>query len=100
MKTFCDNLEPLQIELINRKGEKKVLTSRFLTPKALQKCDEIFRKRKPDESDIFEVICKQIAYLFGGKPEDYEDFSYQVLKGIMDHVKEEMLNPLDQVPNK
>lgn len=101
IKTFCDNIELVEVELIDKDGNKVVKKSKFLTTSDLKKMDAIKADVKKNEGN-FDVLCKQMAFVFGGKYEEYlNTYSFPMLKAVMDYVKEVFLiNPLVVVQRK
>lgn len=96
IETFNDNLEQVEVEFVNSKGEKKVRKAKYLTIKDLRKLDEIRNDKEDPEQDIFGVLCKQMSFIFGGKKEEYEEYSFPMLRRIMDHIKDVfIINPLN-----
>ena len=97
IKTFCDEVEPIQVELIDSKGNKTLKKGKLLSIKDIKEMDKFYRDKKDDNSDIFDVFCRQVAFVFEGKAEDYEKYSFNTLKNVMEYVREELMNPTSQV---
>jgi hypothetical protein len=102
VKTFSDNLEPIQIELIDRDGKTITKTGRFLSN---DDCKEISRKYKDLKGDktgekAFTVLQEQMAYIFGGEAKDYGKYSPSLLKNALNYVTQQVINPTPKVQEK
>ena len=92
MKTFSDKLEKIEIKLIDNEGIEIIKTAKFLSVNDIRALDKL---QANSEKDVFENLCEQLAYVFGGKAKDYMKYSFPLLHGIMDYVKEVFLkNPI------
>lgn len=97
MKTFDDNLEVVEVKLKDKDGNEKILKARFMSVKDMKKLDEITNSKKEHE-DGFDIMCKRMVYIFGGKEGDYYKYSFSLLNGVMDYVKDVyLINPMKPV---
>lgn len=94
MKTFSDNLEVIEVKLKDKDGNEQILKARYLTIKDLKRFDEIINNPEK-EDDGFDLICRRMAFVFGGKKEDYYKYSMPLINGVMEYVKDVyFVNPL------
>lgn len=94
MKVFSDNLQPIEIELVDNDGNKTQKKGRYLKIKDLKELDKIRDTAKEAEGN-FDILCKQIAFVFGGNFKEYTNYSFPLLKSVMDYVKEiYLINPI------
>ncbi len=94
VKTFCENTEPIKVELIDREGNKIVKEGRRLT---LKECKEIAIKYNETlvekKEDSFLMLQKQMVYVFGGKVEEYEKYTIGLIKDVLAFIIKETTNP-------
>jgi hypothetical protein len=104
VKTFCDNnIEPLEVKLINNKGEKVIKKAKFLTIKECKEMSRSFNNIKEDNSTgekSFNILQDQMAFIFGGESEEYEDYTPSLLKDVLSWVTGEIVNPTKKEQNK
>ena len=103
VKTFCDdNIEPLEVELINSEGEKVVKKAKFLTVKECKEMSKAFNNIKDDPSGekSFSILQDQMAFIFGGKPEEYENYTPSLLKDVLSWITKEIINPTKKEQNE
>lgn len=94
MKTFDDSLEHIEVKLKDKDGNEEIKKAKYLTIYDLKEMDKLLEGK--DEGN-FDIICKRMAYIFGGKPEDYGKYSFPLLRSVIDYIKEVyIINPLDQ----
>ena len=93
MKVFKDDLEKVEVTFIDKDGKEKIKKAKYLTIEDFKKIDG-FRNNKKEDEDYFDVLCKQIHYVFGGKVEEYYKYSFPLLKNIKEYITEVyVINP-------
>lgn len=88
MKTIADKSGTLQIS-VEVGGVEKILTSKRITKGLLKELDAINKSDKDNIPKLEDQIC----LLFGGKPEDTDEFTIFQLQDIMGAVLEFIKNP-------
>lgn len=99
MKTFSDNLKPIEVELIDNKGNSTKKIARFLS---VGDCEEISKKFKEAGEDgtgekSYKILREQMCYIFGGKAEEYRKYSPKLIKDVLGYVTEEIINPTKEI---
>lgn len=99
MKTFSDNLKPIEVELIDNKGNSIKKIARFLS---VGDCEEISKKYTGAGDDItgeksFKILREQMAYIFGGKAEEYRKYSPKLVKDVLAYITNEIVNPTKEI---
>ena len=69
---------------------------------SVKECKKMSRDYQNLENDktgekSFEAIQNQMSFIFGGKPEDYENYSLKLLANVLKYVTEETINPTHQI---
>lgn len=99
IKTFSDNIEPVQVELIDNKGNKITKTAKFLSNNEVRKMGKLYDELKDEQSTdkSLRILQEQMAFIFGGKEEDYGKYSPMLMKDVIAFVIGEVINPTSQV---
>ena len=79
MKRFTDNYQPVEIELVDKDGKSVALKSRFMNQKDWLANQSLVSDDKATSN------CYQMANIFGGQPEDYVNFSSDILKDAIEY---------------
>ena len=103
VKTFSDNREPIQVELIDNKGNKITKTAKFLSNDECKKMGKLYSQMSTEVDDAnsneknLQVIQEQMAFIFGGKANDYGKYSPSLMKDVIVYIMAEAVNPTSQV---
>lgn len=103
VKTFSDNREPIQVELIDNKGNKITKTAKFLSNDECKRLGKIFTEMSAKEDDPeaneknLNGIQEQMAFIFGGKSNDYGKYSPALMKDVIVYIMGEAVNPTAKV---
>lgn len=88
MRTFTDNFEPIEIEIVDKNGDKKVIKTKFMTSSQAREIENLRRDRKQNQVDIIYSI---MGLMFDMDQKDCEKYSLQLLSEIIIWTSEEVL---------
>lgn len=94
MKRFVDDYKPIEIELQDSYGNIKKIRSKKTTLKILKEIQIL-----EQDSNSIETVSKMLAIIFGGKAEDYENYSLSLLYDIVNYWRAEVQNPNQATEN-
>ena len=102
IKTFSDDLEPIEVKLKDKDGNEIVKKAKFLTVKECKEISKIYNNLEDDKTGekAFQVLQDQMSYIFGGKTEEYEIYSPKLIKDVLNYITQQIINPTIQVQEK
>lgn len=89
MKRYSNVPNPIQFEIQDLNGEYKVITAKSLSINDMQELTKMDKDKDP-----FESMKKQMAFVFGGKPEDYKNYDTRIIKQVILDYSSELQNPI------
>lgn len=92
MKRF-ENPPAIEIELMDLDGKVQRLKAKSMTSKDIDSMTALINEFEKG-GQIGSVANKQMAFIFGGKEEDYQKYDVRVIKAALEYFKQEMQNPL------
>lgn len=103
MKRY-ENPPAIEFEIMDIKGDVKKITARNMTSKDGLKMDALITEHERlVEASLNDktinsgsLANKQMAFIFGGKEEDYENYNVKIIASVLKDFTEEMKNPLKQ----
>jgi hypothetical protein len=87
--------KPVEIELVTADGKARRFKAKSLTPAILREYLAI-SKEKPDPEKPMR-ICRQMALIFGGVPEDFDNYEIWSMKSALQYLQEV---PADEDPTQ
>lgn len=94
MIRYTNEIEPIQVELEDLDGNKKVFTVKQLSAVDMQKIHELEIKK---DDKIFDRMREEVAMFFGGDPKDFVRYDVRMLKQVILDISTELRNPLPKV---
>ena len=94
MKRYSNELEPIQVELEDLNGKKKIFNVKKMNAVDMQKMHELEMKK---DDKIFDRMREELAMFLGGKPEDYINYDIRMIKQVILDISQELRNPIPTV---
>jgi len=88
------NPPPIELEVQDLDGNTKIFKLSKITSKMKKELLETDKLVGDPLADILQV---QMRVFFGGKKEDYVNYDMRVLAAVIDHISEEMRNPIKPI---
>jgi len=101
-KTFSDDLEQIEVELIDKDKNRILKKAKFLSVKECKKMSKMFNNASIEKNGerSFEILQEIMVNIFGGTINEYEKYSPGLIKDVLSYITAEMINPTKQVQEK
>lgn len=86
MKTFIDNYEPIEVKLVSFDGAEHQLTSKFMSSSDIKEIEQLAKNNDVLGTDL---IYYQLKKIFGNTEKFYSQFSFDILKSVVQHVTDQ-----------
>ena len=88
------NPPAIEIEVVDRTGNIHLLKARVMTTSEIDEMGKMAERLNTGQVSTGSILEQQMAFIFGGKAEDYRIFDFRVIKAALNYFNEEISNPL------
>lgn len=90
MKVITAKIKPVEIEMVDIQGNKKIYRSEYLP---LSKSERLVDLSFEQGKNPYAQLCEQMAVIFGGTPDDYKCYDLDMINEAITYFNEERKNP-------